>query len=215
MREEGEVTTHPDGNDSVGCPNGVFNSSNRAEFSVNTVSPAPAIRWRSIAGVGLALLLVYGVLNVASAVVVPVALEARAVRGLGDGAVLLGGGSEEYMLGTTYAKLHRDNPRLDKLLVDTMLGMCGQMMAMAVAFLGIAWFAARRRARWAPWVLLVSGLIWVPYYFVIASDFGAFGAPDTFKAAVMVAVFAIPAVLGAVLMLIPQRRTTTPPRPGT
>ena len=177
---------------------------------MNSVSPATTVRWRSTAGVGLALLLVYGVLNVASAVLVPVALEARAVRGVGDGAVLLASGAEEYMLGTTYAKLHRDNPKLDKLLVDTMLGMCAQMMAMAVAFLGIAWFAARRRARWAPWVLLVSGLIWVPYYFVIASDFGAFGAPDTFKSAVMVAVFAIPAVLGAVLMLMPQRSVAMP-----
>jgi hypothetical protein len=71
-----------------------------------------------------------------------------------------------------------------------MLGMCAQMMAMAVAFLGIAWFAARHGARWAPWVLLVSGLVWFPYYFVIASDIGAFGVPGTFKAAVMVAVFA-------------------------
>ena len=182
---------------------------------MNSVSPATTVRWRSTAGVGLALLLVYGVLNVASAVIVPVALEARAVSGVGDGAVLLASGAEEYMLGTTYAKLHRDNPKLDKLLVDTMLGMCAQMMAMAVAFLGIAWFAARRRARWAPWVLLVSGLIWVPYYFVIASDFGAFGAPDTYRAAVMVAVFAIPAVLGAVLMLMPQRSVAVPAHPIT
>jgi hypothetical protein len=182
---------------------------------VNTASPGTTVRWRSTAGVGLALLLVYGALNVASAVVVPAALEARAVRGLGDGAVLLASDAEEYMLGTTYAKLHRDNPKLDKLLVDTMLGMCAQMMAMAVAFLGVAWFAARRRARWAPWVLLVSGLIWVPYYFVITSDLGAFGAPDTFKAATMVAVFAIPAVLGAVLMLVPQRRSAVPAVPGT
>jgi len=113
------------------------------------------------------------------------------------------------MLGTTYAQLHRDNPKLDKLLVDTMLGMCAQMMAMAVAFVGIAWFAARRGACWAPWMLLVSGRM-VPYYFVIAADFGAFGAPDAFNAAAMVAVFAIPAVLGAVLMLIPRRRAATP-----
>ena len=95
-------------------------------------------------GVGLALLLVYGALNGVSAVAVPVALEARAVHGLGDGAVLLANGPEEFMLGTTYTQLHRDNPKLDKLLVDTMLGMCAQMMAMAVAFLAIAWFAARR-----------------------------------------------------------------------
>ena len=72
---------------------------------------------------------------------VPIALEARAVSGLGDGAVLLGTQPEEYMLGTTYAQLHQNNPKLDKLLVDTMLGMCAQMMAMAAAFLGVAWFS--------------------------------------------------------------------------
>ena len=42
------------------------------------------------------------------------------------------------MLGTTYALLHRDNPKLDKLLVDSMLGMCAQMMTMAVALLAPA-----------------------------------------------------------------------------
>jgi hypothetical protein len=140
--------------------------------------------------------------NVVSAVVVPIALEARAVNGLGDGAVLIGTGPEEYMLGTTYAQLHRDNPKLDKLLVDTMLSMCAQMMAMAVAFLGIAWFAARRGARWAPWVLLVSGVVWVPYYYVIAFDFAALGAKDMVKAAGMTAIYAIPAVIGAILMLV-------------
>jgi hypothetical protein len=171
-------------------------------------APAPGtnVRWKSMAGVGLVLLLGYGALNVVSALMVPIALEARAVRGVGDGAVLLGGRPEEYMLGTTYAQLHQNNPKLDKLLVDTMLGMCAQMMAMAAAFLGIAWFAARRGARWAPWVLLVSGVVWVPYYFVIASDFGAFGAKDTFMAAVMVSLFAIPAVLGAILMLAAPRQ---------
>ena len=45
------------------------------------------------------------------------------------------------MLGTTYARLHRTDPKLDKLLVDTTLGMCAQMTAMAAAFLGIVWFA--------------------------------------------------------------------------
>jgi hypothetical protein len=173
---------------------------------MDTAAPDTKVRWRSISGVGLALLLIYGVLNVVSALVVPMALEARAVRGLGDAAVIIGRGPEEYMLGPTYAQLLQGNPMLDPLLVDSMLAMCSQMMAMAAAFLGIAWFAARRGARWAPWVLLVSGVIWVPYYFIIASDFGAFGAKDTFMAAVMVSMFAIPAVVGAVLMLVAPRR---------
>ena len=105
------------------------------------------------------------------------------------------------MLATTYAQLHRDN-QLDKLLVDTMLGMCAQMMAMAVAFLGIAWFAARRGRRWAPWVLLVSSVVWVPYYYVIALDFAAFGATGAGTAAGMIAIYAIPAVVGAILMIV-------------
>ena len=151
---------------------------------------------------GLVLLLGYGTLNVVSALVVPIALEAGAVRGLGDGAVLLGSRPEEYMLGTTYAQLHQTNPKLDKLLVDSMLGMCAQMMAMAVAFLGITWFAARRGARWAPWVLLVSGVVWVPYYYVIAFDFVALGAKNTVMAAGMTSMYAMPAVVGAILMLV-------------
>ena len=165
-------------------------------------APHTNVRWKSLSGIGLALLLFYGAMNVVSALMVPMALEARAVSGLGDGAVLLANGPEEYMLGTTYAQLHRDNPKLDKLLVDSMLGMCAQMMAMAVAFLAIAWFAARRGARWAPWVLLVSGVVWVPYYFVIALDFAAFGAKDSLTAAGMVSIYAIPAVVGAILMLM-------------
>jgi hypothetical protein len=169
---------------------------------VAATTPDTHVRWKSVSGVGLALLLVYGALNVVSAVVVPIALEARAVSGIGDGAVLLANGPEEYMLGTTYAQLHRDNPKLDKLLVDTMLAMCAQMMAMAVAFLAIAWFAARRGQRWAPWVLLVSGVVWVPYYYVIARDFAALGATDAGTAAGMIAMYAIPAVVGAILMIV-------------
>ncbi len=172
---------------------------------MDTTAPDTKVRWRSVSGIGLALLLIYGVMNVIAALAVPIALEARAVKGLGDGGVMIGTGPEEYMLGTTYAQLHRDNPKLDKLLVDSMLGMCSQMMSMAVAFLAIVWFAARRRARWAPWALLVSGVIWVPYYFVIAADFAAFGAQDTFMAAAMVSMYAIPAVVGAVLMLVAPR----------
>ena len=187
-------------------PTVYFNLFSRSEIPVTATASEMTVRWKSLSGLGLALLLFYGVMNVVSAIVVPIALEARAVRGLGDGAVLLANGPEEYMLGTTYAQLHRDNPKLDKLLVDTMLGMCAQMMAMAVAFLGVAWFAARRGARWAPWVLLVSGVVWVPYYYVIAFDFAALGAKDTVMAAGMVAIFAIPAVVGAILMLVAPTR---------
>jgi hypothetical protein len=169
---------------------------------VDTASVDTKVRWKSVSGIGLALLLIYGLINLFAALAVPMTLESKGGQGLGSAGVIIAQGPEEHMLGTTYARLHQDNPKLDKLLVDSMLGMCSMMMGMAVAFLGIAWFAARRGARWAPWVLLVSGVIWVPYYFVIAADLAAFGAKDTVAGAAMVSLFAIPAVLGGVLMLV-------------
>jgi len=163
------------------------------------------IHWKSLAGVGLILLLLYGLINFGAAIGVPMTLEAKGGQGIGDAGVIIGRGPEEHMLGTTYERLHTQNPKLDKLLVDSMVGMCSMMMSMAIAVLGIAWFAARRGARWAPWVLLVSALAWVPYYFIIASDMAAFGAKDTAASAWMVSIFAIPAVLGAALMIAGSR----------
>jgi hypothetical protein len=177
---------------------------------------ATPVRWKSVSGIGLALLILYGVINFAAAIAVPWMLETGGGQGGGSGGVIMGRAQEEFMLGTTYAQLHSDNPKLDKLLVDSMVGMCAMMMAMAIAWLGTAWFAARRGDRWAPWVLLVSGIVWPPYYFKIASDMTAFGAPNATAAAAMVAVFAVPAALGAVLMIVGERRAPMlAPREGT
>ena len=168
-----------------------------------------AVRWKSLSGVGLVLVIIYGLINFGAAIGVPLVLERGGGQGGGDGGTIIGRVQEEFMLGTTYAKLATENPKLDKLLVDSMVGMCSQMMAFAVAYLGLAWFAGRRGARWAPAILLASGVIYVPYYFIIASDMTALGAPGAYGAAWMVAAFAIPAVLGSVLMMIGQRRTAT------
>jgi hypothetical protein len=166
------------------------------------------VRWKSLSGLGLALLIVYGVLQFAASIAVPYMLETQGGQGGGSGGVIIARAPEEFMLGTTYAQLHTDNPKLDKLLVDSMVGMCSMMMSMAVAVLGIAWFAARRGVRWAPWVVVVSALAWVPYYYIIAADLTSFGATGAFAAATGIAAFALPAVLGAVLMSIGQRRAT-------
>src|SRR6266567_3623851 len=116
-------------------------SLDRAEVPVDTAVSDTKVRWRSVSGIGLALLLIYGLINVGAALAVPMTLEAKGGQGGGSGGVIMAQSPEEYMLGTTYAQLHQDNPKLDKLLVDSMLGMCSMMMGMAVAFLGIAWFA--------------------------------------------------------------------------
>lgn len=176
------------------------------------VEAPTTIAWKSLAGVGIVLLLMYALINIGAAIAVPWTLETKGAQGTGGGGVVIARGPEEHMLGTTYERLHTENRKVEQLLVDSMVGMCSFMMAMGVAFLGIAWFAARRGARWAPWVLLLSGVIWVPYYFVIASDFAAFGATNAYMAAWMTSMFAIPAVLGALFVLVgkPSSRTKAP-----
>ena len=168
---------------------------------------AMTVRWKSLGGVGLILVLIYVLINFAAAIGVPTMLEKGGAAGGGNGGVMIGRAPEEFMLGTTYDKLATQNPKLDKLLVDSMVGMCSQMMVFAIAYLAIAWFAARRGQRWAVWTLLVSGVAYIPYYFIIASDMAAFGAPDVMKAAWMVSAFAIPAVLGSILLFLGLRRS--------
>ena len=159
------------------------------------------VRWKSLAGAGLVLMLLYGVSNLAAAIGVPMTLEMKGTPGGGGGGVIMARSAEEHLVGTTYERLHTENPKLDKLLVDSMLGMCSMMMSMAIAVLGITWFAARRGARWAPWVVMLSAIAWVPYYFIIASDMTKLGATGAMTGAWNVTLFAIPAVLGAILML--------------
>jgi hypothetical protein len=171
------------------------------------VTPTPGnVRFASVAGIGLILLLINGLINIGAAIMVPVTLEMKGGQGGGSGGVVIGQAPEEDMLGTTYARLHTENPKLDQLLVDSMLGMCSMMMAMGVLFVAVAWFGARRRARWAPWALLLSAVVWVPYYFVIGADMARFGARDAGKAPWMLAVFALPAIVGALLMIVRARQ---------
>ena len=54
--------------------------------------------------------------------------------------------------------LRSSNPKLDTLLVSSMVGMCGQMIAVAALFLAIVWFPFRRGQRWALWALQLTAL---------------------------------------------------------
>jgi len=163
------------------------------------------VRFRSIAGIGLILVLLYGLVNVGAAIFVPMTLEKNGGQGGGSSGVIIGRAPEEYMLGTTYARLRIENPKLDQLLVDSMVGMCSQMMAMGVLFLAVAWFGARRGAPWASWALLACAIVWIPYYFMIGADLARFGA-DAGRYPWMTTLFALPAVVGVALLVIGRRR---------
>ncbi|HEY3116661.1 MAG TPA: hypothetical protein VGK54_07970 [Chloroflexota bacterium] len=145
-------------------------------------------KWRSWLGVGVGFFLLYGVLNFVAAGVVPSMLLIGSEAGSygagamvgpknNGGGVVFDGQGDTALLGQSLYDLHRVNPNLDALLVSSMVSMCAMMMGLAVLYMAVAWFAVRRAQRWALWTLLVGGLISLPYYFVIAADYAAHGAP--------------------------------------
>lgn len=155
-----------------------------------------AFRWRSVLGVATGLFLLNGALSLFAALLVPISLHLNgpaAVPGL-----VLSESADAALLGRSVQEIGTKDPRLGVYLVSFMDTMCAQMMIFAIAYLAIAWFAFRRAEGWAFWALAVSGLAWVPYYFVIASTYGnngvSIGLGDY-----SVVVFALPALIGAVL----------------
>jgi len=153
-------------------------------------------RWRSVLGVATGLFLLNGAFNFFAALLVPISLHLNgpaAVPGL-----VLSEPADAALLGRSVQEIGARDPRLGVYLVSFMDTMCAQMMIFAIAYLAIAWFAFRRAEDWAFWALAVSGLAWVPYYFVIASTYASSGV-SIGLGDYSVAIFATPAIIGAVL----------------
>jgi len=106
-----------------------------------------AFKWRSWTGVATVLFLVYGAANLLAAIIVPTTLITGGAGALGGGGVVFSGDADSYLLGSSLGALRSSNPKLDTLLVSSMVGMCGQMIALAALFLAMTWFAFRRGQR--------------------------------------------------------------------
>jgi hypothetical protein len=133
-------------------------------------------RWRSWLGASVTLFLLYGAANVGSALVVPTTL----IRGgAGATAVVLDPDSDAYLAGGKQVinALRQDNPKLDTLLVSSMVSMCAQMMAFAIVAILVTWFAIRRGQTWGLWAVTAAALAQVPYYVAITNMYAAQGAP--------------------------------------
>jgi hypothetical protein len=135
-----------------------------------------AFRWRSWLGASVILFLLYGIANVVAALLVPATL----VRG-GAGAtgLVLDPEADAYLAGGKQVldALRQTNPKLDTLLVSSMVAMCSQMMAFGILALLITWFVVRRGLSWGIWAVTVAALAEVPYFVVITSMYAAQGAP--------------------------------------
>lgn len=167
---------------------------------------ARTFRWRSSLGVASGLFLLSGAVSVLSALLVPLSLHlngAAAVPGL-----VLSEAADTALLGRSVPQIATQDPRLGDYLVSFMDTMCAQMMIFGLAYLAIAWFAFRRAEVWAFWALAISGLAWVPYYFMIAATYGtrgvSIGLGDYF-----VVVFALPTLIA---IAVGWRGITSPGR---
>ena len=133
-------------------------------------------RWRSWLGASVILFLLYGAANVIAALLVPTTL----VRG-GAGAtgLVLDPDSDAYLAGGKQVldALRQTNPKLDALLVSSMVGMCSQMMAFGILALTITWFVIRGGHGWGLWAVTAAALAEVPYYVVITNLYATQGAP--------------------------------------
>ena len=165
-----------------------------------------AFRWRSWTGVACALFILYGAANLAAAIIVPTLLISGGAGGIGSGGVVFSGDADSYLLGSPLGNLRSSNPKLDTLLVSSMVGMCGQMIAVGALFLAVTWFAFRRGQRWALWALLVGALIGWPHLIAIMAMYSGQGAPITSGATSLIPFLVVP-LLAFAAGLVGQRRS--------
>ena len=120
-------------------------------------------RWRSWLGASVILFLLYGAVDMLSALYVPTTLIRGGARAT---AVVLDPDSDAYLVGGKQVidTLRSANPKLDTLLVSSMVSMCAQMMAFAIVLLLVTWFAIRGGQAWGLWAVTAAALAQVPYY---------------------------------------------------
>jgi hypothetical protein len=151
-----------------------------------------AFRWRSWIGVATGLFLLYGAANLLAAILGPLRLLTGGAGGLGSGGVVFSGEGDAYLLGGSLGGLRTSNPKLDTLLVSSMVGMCGQMIGLAVLFLAVTWFGFRRGHGWALWTLLVAALIGWPHIIAIITLYSSKGAPVASGITGLIPFFVVP-----------------------
>ena len=162
-------------------------------------------RWRSWTGLACGLFLLYGVANLVAAIAVPTALITNGAGGIGSGGIVFSGDADSYLLGGPLGGLRSSNPKLDTLLVSSMVGMCGQMIAVAALFLGVTWFGLRRHQRWAVWVFFVGVLIGWLHLIAIMAMYSREGASIRSGATSLVPFLVVP-LLAFVAGLAGQRQ---------
>jgi hypothetical protein len=111
-----------------------------------------------------------------AAILVPTTL---VTVGAGATGLVLDPDADAYMAGGKQLldSLRHTNPKLDTLLVSSMVSMCAQMMAFGILALLVTWFVIRRGEAWGMWAVTVAALAQIPHYAVIIALYSAQSAP--------------------------------------
>jgi len=127
--------------------------------------------WASPLGVGVALFLVGAAVHLVIGVLTPVVIETPA----GTHFLFLSGRTDAALYGTDTARLLRDSPELRQLRTTLLTVVGGLLVGFAIAELGLIWFGLRAGQAWALWVLVVSGLVLLPIWFLVLRPYFAAG----------------------------------------
>ncbi|MEO8954083.1 MAG: hypothetical protein ABI396_09485 [Ktedonobacteraceae bacterium] len=131
-------------------------------------------RWRSLLGVSVGLFLLFGILlNIVPALLVPLLLHLNGPAGAGW--LVVSNQADATLIGRSLADIGKHEPRLGAFFVSFMDTMCAYMLSFGIVYVTIAWFALRRGHWWAFWTLVVSSLVVLPYYALIAVTYASFG----------------------------------------
>ena len=138
-------------------------------------NPGPVqFRWRSLLGVSVGLFLLFGILvNIVPALLVPLSLHLNGPAGAGW--LVVSNQVDATLIGRSLADVEKHEPRLGAFFVSFMDTVCAYMLSFGIVSVTIAWVALRRGYWWAFWTLVVSSLVVLPYYALIAVTYASFG----------------------------------------
>ena len=138
-------------------------------------NPGPVqFRWRSLLGVSVGLFLLFGILlNIVPALLVPLLLHLNGPAGAGW--LVISNQADAALIGRSLADVGKHEPRLGAFFVSFMETVCAYMLSFGIVSVTIAWVALRRGHWWAFWTLVVSSLVVLPYYALIAVTYASFG----------------------------------------
>jgi hypothetical protein len=139
------------------------------------VKPRPVqFRWRSLLGVSVGLFLLFGILlNIVPALLVPLLLQLNGSAGAGW--LVINNQADVTLIGRSLAKVGKHEPRLGAFFVSFIETVCAYMLSFGIVYFTIDWVALRRGHWWAFWTLVVSSLVVLPYYALIAVTYASFG----------------------------------------